>query len=194
MVFGFLGRKKTNSRVVKDIYEAITMAARQPELYRTMGVPDTVMGRFEIVSAHVIVFLRRAREGTPALAALAQDVVDSFFEDMDHSLRELGIGDLGVPKRMKKLASMFYGRADSYGQALDNGNVEALAAALKRNLYPAQRRSSMPADADEGQHGEQLDRALDDLARYLLATDKALQEQSDCDILSGKILFAVLSS
>ncbi len=61
------------------------------------------------------------RPSGDASGAWPTDIVDAFFEDVDHSIRELGIGDMGVPKRMKKLARMFYGRANSYGEALDAG-------------------------------------------------------------------------
>ncbi len=67
---------------------------------------------------------------------IAQDVTDTFFLDLDHSLRELGIGDLGVPKRMKKLARMFYGRTASYADALEKQDRVAMAEALRRNMRP----------------------------------------------------------
>jgi cytochrome b pre-mRNA-processing protein 3 len=100
----------------------ITGAARAPVFYESMGVPDTVLGRFEMISIHLILYLRRTGKAGDASRALAQDIVDAFFEDVDHSIRELGIGDMGVPKRMKKLARMFYGRVQSYGQAVDAGD------------------------------------------------------------------------
>ena len=70
-------------------------------------------------------------------------LIDEFFLDVDHSLRELGISDVGVPKRMKKLAGMFYGRLEAYSKAMDAGDAAALSVALQRNIYPE---AAEPAD------------------------------------------------
>ena len=117
-------------------YDAIVAAARNPVLYAEWGVPDTPLGRYESVGLHMILFLHRTRGAESPLDEFAQDVLDEFFKDVDHSIRELGVGDPSVPKRMKKLARMFYGRAAAYGDALDAGDVEALAAAMQRNIRP----------------------------------------------------------
>lgn len=131
------GRKRVVSEaVVTATYEAIVAAARQPPLYSHFGVPDTPLGRFESLAAHLVLYLRRTKDAAPPLPALAQEIVDIFVVDMDHSLRELGIGDQGIPKRMKKLAGMFYGRAESYGAALAKGDAGELAEALRRNILP----------------------------------------------------------
>lgn len=136
MILGLFGRSKANRMVVAEVYRVLTETARQPLLYGRFNVPDTVMGRFEMLALVMVLFLRRTEKAGPALAALAQDVVDAFFEDIDHAIRELGIGDLGVPKRMKRFAGMFYGRAASYGAALDARDRTMLAAALMRNIHP----------------------------------------------------------
>lgn len=83
--------------------------------YAQFQVPDTPLGRYEMLSLHIFLALHRMRGENRALADLAQEIADEFFKDVDHSLRELGIGDQGVPKRMKKLARMFYGRVAAYG-------------------------------------------------------------------------------
>jgi len=136
MIWNLFKRKKANQALVERQYAEITRAARSPVFYEAMGVPDTVLGRFEMISIHLIVYLRRTGSAGAATKGLAQDLVDAFFEDIDHSIRELGIGDTSVPKRMKKLARMFYGRVKSYGEALDAGDRSGLVEALKRNLYP----------------------------------------------------------
>lgn len=132
-----LGRgRRANQAIVDALYSTIVASARQPRFYSDWGVPDTPLGRFEMVSLHVFLFLRRARGETGAMAAIAQEITDTFFLEVDHSLRELGIGDVGVPKRMKKLARMFYGRAEAYGGALDALDRMMLAEALRRNVRP----------------------------------------------------------
>lgn len=132
-----LGRdRRANQAIVEALYATIVASARQPEFYSTWGVPDTPLGRFEMLSLHVGLFLRRLRGERGAAADIAQELVDAFFLEVDHSLRELGIGDVSVPKRMKRLARMFYGRVAAYGEALDQGDLPALAAALTRNIRP----------------------------------------------------------
>lgn len=127
-----------NQNVVDELYEQIVAAARQPALYADWHVPDTPLGRFEMISMTLFLVLRRLRGEAGPAKAIGQDLVDTFFKEVEHSIRELGIGDAGVPKRMKKLARMFYGRTASYGSALDEGDEEALADALRRNVRPAE--------------------------------------------------------
>ena len=136
----FFGRRNQANRAVVDaLYGQIVAAARQPILYSVWAVPDTPLGRFEMLSVHVFLFLHRVRAAAPPLPEIAQDLTDVFFADVEDALRAFGIGDLGVPKRMKKLARMFYGRAQAYGAAVDAGDHAALAAALAAQ-YSARRR------------------------------------------------------
>jgi cytochrome b pre-mRNA-processing protein 3 len=114
------------------IYGMIVAQAREPLFYAGLGVPDTVNGRFDMVLLHLWMVLRRLRpvEGG---AGLSQALFDHFCGDMDDNLREMGVGDLTVPKRMQKFGEAFYGRAAAYDLALDAGD-EALAQALCRNI------------------------------------------------------------
>lgn len=136
MLFGFFRQKKHNRLIVERQYAALTATARTPVFYEQLAVPDTVMGRFEMLSLVLILYFRRTRQSPRSGQEIAQEIVDAFFEDVDHSIRELGIGDQGVPKRMKKLAGMFYGRLESYAAALDKDDRDLLASALRRNIYP----------------------------------------------------------
>ncbi len=105
------GQRHANRTITDALYRQIVAAARQPLFYSAWNVPDTPLGRFEMLSVHMFLFLHRMRREEGASREIAQVLTDEFFRDVEHSLRELGIGDLGVPKRMKKLARMFYGRA-----------------------------------------------------------------------------------
>jgi cytochrome b pre-mRNA-processing protein 3 len=136
MIFGLFRKRNNNQLIVVRQYELLTSTARQPVFYTDYEVPDTVMGRFELLSVVMILFFRRTRSSVTSGQELAQEIVDAFFEDIDYSIRELGIGDNSVPKRMKKLAGMFYGRLESYAAAMDVNDRVALAAALRRNIYP----------------------------------------------------------
>jgi cytochrome b pre-mRNA-processing protein 3 len=167
-----LGRRP-NQLVTDALYGEIVASARQPVFYSQWGVPDTPLGRFEMLSVHMFLFLDRARGAPPALGEMAQDMTDEFFKDVEHSLRELGIGDLGVPKRMKKLAKMFYGRAEAYREALAAGDGEALAAALARNVLPE---SEAWPEAPK-------------LAAYMQEAAAVLAAQDDDALLAGKVAF-----
>lgn len=160
-----------NARIVDALYQHIIGKARDPLLYADLGIPDTPLGRYESLSAHMIAFLHRTRGGEAAIEALAQDVLDEFFKDVDHSIRELGIGDAGVPKRMKKLGRMFYGRMGPYWQAFDGGYRDAFCEALGRNMRPD--------DPDGLEAGS--------IADHLLAFHARLMATPDDAILSGRL-------
>lgn len=132
--FSLLAPSKSPLRgTIEAIYGAIVTQARNPVFYRDFEVPDTVEGRFDMVVLHLWLVLRqRPRTGDE----LARGLVDRFCSDMDDNLRELGVGDLTVPKRMVKFGEAFYGRAHAYDAALaPDAPPEALAASLNKNIY-----------------------------------------------------------
>jgi len=124
-------------RTIDALYGAIVAQARSAYFYAEMGVPDTVSGRFDMVLLHVVLVLRRLREGEAGERALAPGLFDAFCRDMDHNLREMGISDQGLPRHMQRVGEAFYGRAQAYEAALGTAADEgALADALARNVYP----------------------------------------------------------
>jgi cytochrome b pre-mRNA-processing protein 3 len=170
------GRERNANRAITEaLYASIVAAARQPYFYSDWNVPDTPLGRFEMLSLHMFLFQHRLRGEEGASHEVAQILIDGFFEDVDHSLRELGIGDLGVPKRMKKLAKMYYGRTAAYDDALERGDREALRAALARNIRPDA--ASWP---ESGR-----------LADYVREVDRELAGQDSETIRGGTVRFPV---
>jgi cytochrome b pre-mRNA-processing protein 3 len=117
---------------IEAIYGMIVAQAREPLFYAGLGVPDTVNGRFDMVLLHLWMVLRRLRRMEGG-ADLSQALFDHFCGDMDDNLREMGVGDLTVPKRMQKFGEAFYGRAAAYDLALGAGD-EPLAQALRKNI------------------------------------------------------------
>jgi cytochrome b pre-mRNA-processing protein 3 len=117
---------------IEAIYGMIVAQAREPLFYAGLGVPDTVNGRFDMVLLHLWMVLRRLRSSEGG-AELSQALFDHFCGDMDDNLREMGVGDLTVPKRMRKFGEAFYGRAAAYDRALQAG-AEPLAQALCKNI------------------------------------------------------------
>ncbi len=127
-------RANAQSAVAWRLYEAVVDQARMPEFYLQAGVPDTLDGRFELIALHAFVVLRRLKIEHDRTKALAQALFDRMFDDMDRSLREMGAGDLGVGRRVKAMASAFYGRIGAYETGLA-GDDAVLHAVLARNLY-----------------------------------------------------------
>src|ERR1700710_1561753 len=117
---------------IEAIYGMIVAQAREPLFYAGLGIPDTVNGRFDMVLLHLWMVLRRVRRIRGG-AGLSQALFDHFCADMDDNLREMGVGDLTVPKRMQKFGEAFYGRSAAYDLALDAG-AEPLAQALCKNI------------------------------------------------------------
>lgn len=171
MIFGLFRNRKHNQAIMKRQYDLLTAVSRDPAFFLDYGLPDTVMGRFEMVSIVMILFFRRTRASDRSGQELAQEIVDAFFQDLDHAIREIGIGDVAVPKRMKKFAAMFYGRLESYARALDAGDVPALAEALRRNIHP-----------DANAAPDMLA-----LARYMVETEAALASQPEDLLKTGSL-------
>jgi len=122
---------------IEAIYGMIVTQAREPIFYRDLGVPDTVNGRFDLLLLHLWLLLRRLRTVAQGGTELSQALFDRFCEDMDDNLREMGVGDQTVPKRMRAFGEAFYGRVQAYDQAYDQAtdtDSEALAQAICKNI------------------------------------------------------------
>ncbi len=173
-LFGFLGRAR-RERAGFELYGAAVAAARAPYYFETLGVPDTLDGRFDLVGLFAALVIRRLRqaETRPAGADLAQAVFDAMFADMDFNLRELGVGDLSVAKKMRAMWEAFHGRALAYQGPLDDGDPVALAEAVGRNVW----RGHPPAEGP----------AI--LARVALRQAAHLQGQAFADIRGGTVTF-----
>ena len=149
---------------IEAIYGMIVTQAREPLFYRELGVPDTVDGRFDLLVLHLWLLLRRIRP-TPDGARLSQALFDHFCGDMDDNLREMGVGDLTVPKRMQSFGAAFYGRVAAYDATLAAGPA-ALAQALDRNIF----------NGEGGEHARRL-------ARYVVAAIAALDRSDETTLL-----------
>lgn len=123
-------------RIAAELYRHICGQARLPIFFTGLGLPDSVSGRFESVALHGYLLMRRlGQEGEPG-KILSQALFDLMFADMDQNLRELGVGDLSVGKKVKMLAKSFYGRIQAYDEGLAEGaDAGVLAGALQRNAY-----------------------------------------------------------
>ncbi len=162
--------------MVDDIYNLIVQKARDPKFYTDLSVPDTIDGRFEMISLHAFLVLRRLRRSSKGASQLSQALFDYMFEDMDLSLREMGAGDMGVGKRVKAMIQGFYGRVASYEEGLRDG-VQTLEAALMRNVYGTVNGSDVPVEL---------------LAEYVVKQNERLQALELVDVESAQFDFGVL--
>lgn len=155
--------RQTPPGTIEAIYGMIVTQAREPIFYRDLGVPDTVNGRFDLLLLHLWLLLRRLR-AVQGATELSQALFDRFCEDMDDNLREMGVGDQTVPKRMRAFGEAFYGRVQAYDQAMEAGG-EALASAICKNIlngtgFDQAKRLAAYARASEAELGRTDEAAL----------------------------------
>ncbi|MDX2259665.1 MAG: ubiquinol-cytochrome C chaperone family protein [Hyphomicrobiaceae bacterium] len=130
-MFNWLSARKAHRATVETVYEAVIASARRPELYRDVNVPDTTEGRYEMVVVHLVIVLERLRAEGDATAPLSRDLIERFVIDMDDCMREIGVGDLSVPKKVRRAAAGLWERAELYRPSLGpSGDRAALARAL----------------------------------------------------------------
>jgi cytochrome b pre-mRNA-processing protein 3 len=173
MIFG-LFRKSPATNAVYAVYSAIVAQSRQPRFYADWGVPDTVTGRFDMISLHLALLFRRLRAEGDDASRFSQAVFDLFFKDMDRSLREMGVTDLGVPKKIQKMTSAFYPLLAAINEAIDGGDRGAVEAVLVRNVYAGIAGPGATALAD-----------------YLIAEASQMKAQPVADIIAGRIATGV---
>lgn len=154
---------------IAALYRTCIAQARLPVFYDALRVPDTVDGRFDMLLLHVYLVVRRLND-TPDQA---QQLFDLMFTDMDRNLREMGVSDISVAKKIKPMFQAFYGRGHVYDEALAAVDDAALAAALNRNIYGG----AAPAEA------------LAHLTNYVRAAHRAVAAQDHKAILAGQIIF-----
>jgi cytochrome b pre-mRNA-processing protein 3 len=170
-------RRKSRTTSIDSLYGAIVAQARQRIFYAGYAVPDTVEGRLDMIMLHTVLLLHRLNGESDACRALGQAVFDRFCLDMDDNLREMGVGDLAVPKQMQRIAAAFYGRAKAYEEALSAAQPGGLVEALARNIY-----ANDPAAQDHAGR----------LAAYARDAVAHLAGQSAADLATGRVGFPVL--
>lgn len=134
LMFGLFRKREERLAPVKALFARVAEASRRPALYLDGGVPDTFEGRFDSLSLHAFLVMRRLRALPAPAADLAQDFVDACFAYLELGLRNGGVSDVAVPKRMKTIAASFYGRVQAFETAMAADDPQALVEALARNL------------------------------------------------------------
>lgn len=171
MIFS-LFRRNQPQPTIERLYGAIVAQARRPAFYTDFAVPDTIEGRFELLLLHTFLVCHRLKGEGEEGRDVSQAVFDAFLDDMDRTLREMGVGDLSVPKRMKKIGQAFYGRTAVYDAALAEGG-DSLEVALARNVL----------ECEPGKNGSAR------FAAYVREAARQLSETSLAKILAAESLF-----
>jgi cytochrome b pre-mRNA-processing protein 3 len=171
-LFGWL-KSRRYERPGFSLYTEAVSAARDPLYFERLGVPDTLDGRFDLVGLFAALLIQRLQALPPPGKDLAQAVFDAMFADMDFNLREMGVGDLSVARRMREMWEAFHGRALAYHAPVEDGDLAALEAALTRNVW----RGAAPAGMAR------------QLAVAALAQHAALATQMLPDFVAGRVRF-----
>jgi cytochrome b pre-mRNA-processing protein 3 len=162
-------RSFRRERVGDALYELVVRQARDPGFYTTLGVADRIDARFELYTLHMLLLTMRLKdEGTEQGADAGQQLFDTYVSALDHTLRELGVGDISVGKKMRKLGESLYGRMTAYEQPLRDGDAALLAERLARNVMESETASDGAA-----------------LAAYALAGRERLAAQPFADVMKA---------
>ncbi len=173
-MFGLFGQSSEKA-AAKRLYETALEAARQPTLFAAYGVPDTLEGRFEMLALHLAALLDRLGKAEDTARRLSKPLTERFVIDMDDAMRDFGVGDLSVPRKVKKAAAALYDRHKSYGAAIAAEDpVSAWGAALREQLA-------------ELAGNDRVDKGL--LAAYAARIAPQLGASSDSDLAAGRVSF-----
>ena len=174
MPFKLFRKRHRHDDAANALYVALVGQARQTVFYAELGVADSLEGRYDMIVLHAfLVFRRLGRVGSEAAKELSQQTFDFMFTDLDQNLREMGVTDMGIGKRVKRMAEAFYGRAGAYDSALENDGPD-LADALRRNLY------------QQVAVGEAV---LARMSAYVRAQAAHLDGQDEAALLAGRVSF-----
>ena len=182
MFFGLFSKKPVRrsqiTHIAEDLYSCAMLNTREEGFFKEAGVPDTFDGRFDLLLVHIFIIFHILMAGRSHKSkAVLQALFDRMFDDMDQTLREMGAGDIGVSRQVKRMMDAFNGRIHAYQEAVSSGNLgDSLQQVLMRNLY--------------GTHEKQVSRKeLVCMEAFVTAniTDKSLERVDK--ILQGHILF-----
>lgn len=158
----------------RRLYEALAAQARLPVFYADLGVPDSIDGRFEMLCVHAHAVFHRLRGRGARADQLGQATYDAMFAGLDAALREMGVADLGVGRRIKIMTHALNGRIQAYDAALASADPGELPAAIRRNVFGT-------ASAEDAQVAA--------LAAYQRALRASLNAAGDADLLAGRVPF-----
>jgi len=158
----------------RRLYEVLARQARLPVFYADLGVPDSIDGRFDMLCLHAHALFHRLRNRGEQADQLGQATYDAMFAALDAALREMGVADLGVGRRIKVMTHALNGRIQAYDAALANTDAGELLSAVRRNVYG----TASPGNAQVAA-----------LATYQRALRASLAAADDADLMAGRVPF-----
>lgn len=161
-----LFRARPVEHVGDPLYAHAVEQARDARFYTTLGVADRIDARFELYTLHVLLLILRLRDEGEQGAEAAQSLFDVYVSALDNTLRELGVGDISMARKMRNLGESLYGRMTAYEAPIRVGDVVALSVPLARNVHET-------GDAARGEA----------LARYALEARKMLATQKMAEVI-----------
>ena len=173
----FSSRAK-RKKIAAAIYQDCVKQARMPVFYDELQVPDTLDGRFAMICLHISLALDRLYRCAAPDDDLGQAAFDVMFADMEANLREHGIGDLAVPRHMKRMMQRYNGVQHACSQALRDGDDTRLRDVIERNIYGTYTVDNVAAHV------------LDEMCDYVRRCEYALIQQDDSAVENGHIHFA----
>jgi cytochrome b pre-mRNA-processing protein 3 len=175
MMFRWLRDRVRTQRIGRAFYDSIVAQSRAEPFYRELGVPDTMEGRFELIVLHTHLVLERLRPEGDIGQALSRALIEAFVADVDANMREIGIADLGVPRRVKRAAAALFERARAYAAAQPaSGTPDALQGALVEHIYGGVcTNPNLPLQ----------------MARYVRQAVASLDQQPSSALLEGRVAF-----
>jgi len=168
----------SHDRTIRDLYGTIVAQARSAAFYSGYGVPDTVQGRFDLIVLHLVLLLSRLGKDGSAGRGVGQRLFDVFCRDLEDNLREMGVGDLAVPKLMRRFGEAFYGRQAAYLAAFAAADERELEKALARNIFPGADGAAAAARR----------------ARYARAALRQFETQKEDALRRGEVAFPSLEA
>jgi cytochrome b pre-mRNA-processing protein 3 len=179
-MLAWLKQLRNRRQTARSLYGSIVTQARSAGFYARWGVPDTLEGRFEMIALHLVLVLRRlAEEGEPG-HRLARELTEAFAVDVDDTLREMTIGDMAVPREVKRAVAVLHDRYATYGAALDAApSGDNLTAALRARLAELSRADNVDAAS---------------LGQYMADTAHSLRRQAGNDLLAGRLAWPQTTS
>jgi cytochrome b pre-mRNA-processing protein 3 len=175
MIGAWLRRRKSIKLAAAGLYQAAVTQSRDPKFYTDLGVEDTLDGRFDLITLHAFLVMQRLVEIGSEGKAVSQSMFDQMFKHMDMGLRETGVGDMGIPKHMKRMMRAFNGRVNIYYEAIKLNDRASLEDAVARNIYRVEK-GDMPLFVG----------AISD---YILQQVNYLHAQEPQELLAGRIHF-----
>lgn len=174
---------KRNNPIPLQLYGAVVAQSRKPEFYTDLKFQDSVMGRFDLLTLHMFLLSRRlVREDDAKSLSLNQEIFDTYTNDTDSALREIGIGDQTVPKRKKKMIRGFYAQVEDFANLLDEGNSEKLSKAVKARFFEGSEPIKVSA------------KTVKSLTKYMTDCGPFLDAQKSDSLYAGKLNWPDISN